>query len=609
MSIDWENVKTACAKQGRDMRGALLNSTALRRMSSFGRDEDGASGLLSFYTTFMLLVLAGVGIDTMRQEMERTHLQNTLDSAVLAGAGAPSEADAQQIADIVEDYFDKNEMSSYLHELNLEGDNADIQTSLNATKVYAEASVDLDTYLMKLTGVDSLTAAGAAAAEVATPKLEVALVLDVSGSMGGTKLTNLQTAARSFVTTILGQSDPGNSVISVVPFAWNVTPSTELFEALSTTDEHDYATCLRFDDSDFNDTGIDPDTTYQLQEFTSPFDDGFDELDQSWRTCYNDEEAMILPYSISETALHGHINGLSADGNTSAHLGMKWGAALLDDEFQDVVDDLQTAGVVDASLNFLPAQYGEAETLKIIVLMADGRNTSSYYFNANGSYLGPNSDLHKVTWQDMEFDYAWRSKKKGGVKYSNDESKCSNSKWTCVYTAVGDEYSAYYLYDENDDRYLDMEASASALETRSSSSYVWLSDDDFDDLSDLDGSGGGQSFVGSEAVDWEVAWGLMSPDLFRDVTGNYGPWNDFVGSEVDNGTIKDGLMQSICTATKNEGVVVYSIGYDITENGNAETQLENCASSPNHYYPTDGQGISAAFNSIASNVKNLRLTQ
>ena len=68
-------------------------------------------------------------------------------------------------------------------------------------------------------------------------------------------------------------------------------------------------------------------------------------------------------------------------------------------------------------------------------------------------------------------------------------------------------------------------------------------------------------------------------------------------------------MQSICTATKSEGVVVYTIGYDISANGNAENQLEACASSLNNYYPTDGDDISAAFNSIASNVKNLRLTQ
>ncbi|MEO0772401.1 MAG: pilus assembly protein TadG-related protein [Pseudomonadota bacterium] len=608
MNIDWDHVKDACTEHGRELRASLLNSTAMQRVSGFGRDEDGASGVLSFYTTLMLLVMAGLGVDTMRQEMERTHLQSTLDAAVLAGAGAPQGTDVQGVADIVEDYFEKNDMSEYLSEMDLEGDDADIETSLNATRVYAEASMDIDTYLLQMTGVDELQANAAAEAQVATPKLEVSLVLDVSGSMRGNKLTNMQTAARSFVTTILGQSSPGDSVISVVPFAWNVTPSPELFDALTVTNEHTYSTCIRFDDNDYLDAYIDPDRTYQLQEFTSRYDDGFDALDPWWRTCYNDENAEILPYSTNEAALHAHINGLTADGNTSAHIGLKWGSALLDDEFQDVVDELQTAEVVDASLDHLPAVHGEAETLKIIVLMADGQNTTSYYLNDNGSYLGSDSDLHKVTWQDMEFDYAWRIRKKGGIKTSDDPSKCSKKKWTCEYTAVGDAYSAYYLYDAGDDRYLDIEASW-GLADRNSDGYEWVSSDDFDDFSELDGTGGGQTFVSSEAVSWEIAWGLISPDFIDDIIGDYGPEDDFVNQQTHYGSKKDGLMQNICTAAKSEGVVVYTIGYAISAGGNAETQLETCASSLNHYYPTDGAGISAAFNSIASNVKNLRLTQ
>ncbi|MEO0371576.1 MAG: hypothetical protein AAF231_09000, partial [Pseudomonadota bacterium] len=74
MNIEWDDVKNACTQHGRDLRASLLNSTARRCLADFRRDEDGASGLLSFYTTFMLLIMAGLGVDTMRQEMERTHL-------------------------------------------------------------------------------------------------------------------------------------------------------------------------------------------------------------------------------------------------------------------------------------------------------------------------------------------------------------------------------------------------------------------------------------------------------------------------------------------------------------------------------------------------------
>ncbi len=614
MSNDWDNTTNACMKQARDKRSSSMNSTAMRRLSAFGRDEDGASGLLSFYTTFMLLLIAGLGIDTMRQEMERTHLQSTLDSAVLAGAGAPQGTDAQGVANIVEDYFAKNDMSQFLHEIDLDGEDADIETSLNASRVFAEASMDIDTYLLKLTGVDALNANAAAQAEVATPKLEVSLVLDVSGSMRGTKLANLKTAANSFVTTILGQSDPGDTFISVVPFAWTVTPGPDVFEELTVAKTHDYSTCLRFGSSDYNSPNIDPSSTYDQQIYTSIYG-SFNDFNRSWRSCFADANAVILPFSTSEADLHSHINGLTADGNTSAHIGMKWGAAMLDPDFQSVASSLQGKGVVDAALTSIPAQYAEPETLKIIVLMADGRNTTSYYFNDNSAYRGPDSDLYRLTWQEMEFDYAWRELT-AGTEYSDDQSKCSQSDWNCEYTATGEQFSAYYLYDDGE--YLDIEGTGPidtepfneqdspddvSTGTPNGGTPTWIEDDVYEDFQDH------PAFVSDERLDWEEAWGLMTPNWYGHTTGDWRPWNDYVGGQREGGGTKDTRMQSICSATKNEGVVVYTIGYDITANGNAETQLENCASSLNHYYPTDGDNISAAFNSIASNVKNLRLTQ
>ncbi len=591
---------------GTGLTGQLntCTSTLAKRATTFGHEQDGSATILSFFVFMCILLMAGLGVDTMRQEMERTHLQATLDAAVLAGAGAPQGSEVTDVQAIVEDYFAKNDMSQYLGEFDTDGvGDDDIVTSLNATRVYAEASLEMDTYLLHMTGVEKLGANGAAAAEVSTPKLEVAVVLDVSGSMEGTKLSNMQTAANSFVTTILNGSDEGNAVISVVPFAFNVTPSQEIFDALTVNQTHDYSTCIRFEGNDYNEIAIDPDVAVDQQIFTSVYG-SFNSLSDGWRSCYNDDNAEILPYSISESDLHAHINALTADGNTSAHLGMKWGAALLDDEFQDVVTDLQTAGVVDATLDNLPAVHGEAETLKVIVLMADGKNTTSYYFNDPGSYRGPNSSLYLLTWSEVEttFDHAWRYKKNGDVRMSFDENKCSNPKWTCVYTEVrGDEQSAYYLYDSYWDEYFDVEEVGPSIGYWYDNDY-WVERDEWDDFQEED------EFISLEQLSWEEAWGLMSPDFYRDKI-NSGPWNDYVYSSREDGETKDNRLQAICSASKGQNIVVYTIGYDISSGGNAETQLRDCASSGNHYYPTNGANISAAFNSIASNVKNLRLTQ
>jgi hypothetical protein len=68
-------------------------------------------------------------------------------------------------------------------------------------------------------------------------------------------------------------------------------------------------------------------------------------------------------------------------------------------------------------------------------------------------------------------------------------------------------------------------------------------------------------------------------------------------------------MQQVCKATKDENVVVYTIGFEVSRNGTAERELIKCATSPSHYYRASGADISSAFSSIAANVKHLRLTQ
>ena len=534
-----------------------------------------------------MILMAGLGIDTMRQEMERARLQAALDSAVLAGAGAPAGTEVEDIKGIVEDYFAKMNMAGYLNEIDTD---SDITTSLTATRVQATASRTIKTHLMKLSGVETLSAGGASAAEVRTPKLEVSLVLDVSGSMRGSKLSNLQTAAKTFVSTVLDDSDPGNTVISLVPFAWNVTPGPDIADLITVNKTHDYSSCLRFDTADYNTTRIDPGTAYDQQIYTAIYYNGFDDFNDGWRSCFPEERAQILPYSMDEANLHNRIDALDADGNTSAHIGLKWGAAMLDPEFQTIFESLKSSGVVDASLENYPAAYDEPESLKIIVLMADGQNTPSYYFDESSPYRGPNSDLYFLEYQEMEFQYLYPVYNVN-KRYHEDwaEQYCSNSNYECVYEPTGDVVSAHFLRD--------------------GSRYYNTKEEEWLDGSEMEAIRSSDGFVSEERLDWEEAWGLISPRYYGDVTGKWGPWNDYVGSERVNGSAKDSRMQAICSATRGQGVVVYTIGYGISSGGNAETQLQTCASSPNHYYPTDGSNISSAFSSIASNVKNLRLTQ
>ncbi|MEB8387438.1 pilus assembly protein TadG-related protein [Rhodobacteraceae bacterium KMM 6894] len=570
-----------------------------RWLSTFYREEDGAVVALTLFVLLLMLVAGGIATDFMRHEMERAKLQNTLDTATLAAAGAPFGSTPK---DIVEDYFAKAKMSSYLNEIK----DTDVIATTNSTSITASADKTIDTYLMKLSGVKQLSMHAVSTAERRVPHLEVAMVLDVSGSMGSnSKLTNLKTAAKQFVTTILSGSKPGEAVLSVVPFSWDVTPGTDIFDALNVDTRQNYSTCLEFDADDYTSAAIDPSVQQTQMIYTSMYDNGFgtSKLNSTYRTCYTEEYNEILAYQISETRLHAKINSLQANGNTSGHMGMKWGAALLDPKFStvktaltatqvdpdEVVAEGDTAEMVVSSLvGDVPAAYTEPETLKIIVMMGDGQNTYSNQFPADSEYRGPNSYLYNVTWEEQQFQYAY--KKNNVSKTSHSESKCSKSSWECVYESTME--SAYYLYDPRDDEYLNLR------EDRTISKW------EFNNLaSTLDG------YISTERLSWEMAWGMMSPD-FLDKEFNYNTAEvQFENTGDVSGYQKDLRMRSICTAIKNKGVLVYTIGFEVGVNSTAEQELKKCASSDAHYYRAQGINITDAFSSIASNVVNLRLTQ
>lgn len=590
-------------------RNTFLQRHLPTRLKRFCQDEDGAVVAFMLYMFLVFLLMGGIGIDTMRHEMERTRIAAVADAASLAGATAPNNEEAKKV---VEDYFEKIGMADNLEAFGED----DIQITLNTSKVTVNTSVHVDTYLMQLMGIDTLSAAGEATAEKRIPKLEIALVLDVSGSMDGQKLTDLKKAAKQFVTTILGSADPGDAVISIIPFSFGVTPSDNMYSALTVDQTHNYSTCIVFQEDDFDDTAINPSTTYPQQIYTSRYDvsGDFQTLNSSWRSCYTDDYFRVLPYSISETALHTKIDSLQADGNTSGHLGIKWAAGLLDPAFRPVTTSLITAGDVDASLSNVPAEYNELATQKVIVMMGDGANTNSYYFNdPNGlldtstpethvmnDYRGPGSHLWRVKYNDDVFQYRYYTYNHSYRKYN--EYNCGSFYWNCVYNS--ETLTNYFLYNPDTGKYWDTK------------NEEWLTQTEFNDLDVVVENGEEQRFQ----LSWEEAWGQMSPDYYDEITGIGAPYYDYRDGETVDGSMKNTRMASSCTAAKatDKRIKIYTIGFEVPAGGTAETELKNCASTPTEYYraktgggsdPEKDLDIASVFGSIASSIQNLRLTQ
>jgi Flp pilus assembly protein TadG len=543
---------------------------ARRLAARFGREEDGALVVFSMFLLLAILLVTGLGLDLMRTETMRTRLQATLDRAVLAAASATQPRDPEQV---VRDYFAAAGLSDYLQDITVE-------ERFGLRAVSATASADIPTSFIKLVGIDKFEAASAATAREYIAKLEISMVLDVSGSMGWrNKLDQLKEAGSEFIETVFNASDAGATSVSIVPFASQVNAGAELLSYLNVTDEHDYSNCIDFDAADFESTALDPDAELQRSGHFDPWSSYQHGTSARYFVCRTEPGTEITPFSGDAHELIDAIEALSADGNTSAEIGMKWGVALLDPSLQPVVQEMIADGRLDAAFMERPVPYDEGRTLKVVVLMTDGENTTEYVLK--DEYREGPTDV----WYDPDSGrfsiWAQQRKKKGNNGWGN-----------------GDQCAPGNSSDHNN------------AENRGGNdpcedwAFFWPHNRKWKDRP----YGGDDAYQLTYPELWARASVSGHAYMRYLVTGrssDYYDWLDVYDSV--RSSEKDDRLDAICSAAKEQGIVIYTIGFEV-DNRTARI-LSDCATTPSHFFRVEGLDIAEAFRSIASSISVLRLTQ
>ncbi|WP_159441599.1 VWA domain-containing protein [Roseivivax lentus] len=338
-------------------------------LQHFWTEQDGSMSYLALTTALIMMAFGGIGVDLMHAELKRTKIQNALDRAVLAAAAIENERDAETV---VRDYFRVQGIEGTLV-------NISPVEHMNYRRVTANGQQFMPTNFMQLLGIDNLHAEGLATAENGIANIEVALILDISGSMTGSKLEQLKKAASTFVDNALSsEASKASTSISIVPFNATVNMGTTLPDYIAFDRQHEYSSCAVFADDAFTQTALDASTPLeQLGEF-DPYstDTVAGQADQHW--CHGGDTASIVVHSSDPNALKNQIATLTAGGNKAIDVGMKWGVSLLDPTARDVVRKMVEDGLIKADHAQRPAEYRAGETQKYIVLMTDGKNTTQY---------------------------------------------------------------------------------------------------------------------------------------------------------------------------------------------------------------------------------------
>ncbi|MEX0279177.1 MAG: pilus assembly protein TadG-related protein [Ruegeria sp.] len=586
----------------------------VRHLRRFADETDGSMTILALFLVMIVFTAAGFAVDTMRYDRERVKLQYALDRAVLAAADLDQELCPK---DVVRDYLAKEGLDQYLIEDSIkvtpETCGAQNARLAGTRKVEAQAEMQVRTHFMQWSGVETLGTVAASVAEESIGNVEISLVLDVSGSMAGTKLTNLKEAAIDFVHEMDEKSEDGKLSISIVPYSEQVSVPDFLMDELKTIGENEVANCIDFGPNDFTTTEFD---YYDIEDqngvviragsfvprtlhFVDYGRNDYRESDQliNSTTCRRetatDQRAMAVLQKNPDT-LEDQINLLQAQGWTSIDVGLKWGLTLLDDSIQPLIARLSETSAIPSEFDERPARNKTGDSLKVLVLMTDGENTRQHKVNA--PYNEGVSDIH---WNDAANTYSvydedqdryiWTNVKRT-VRHNNGSRWTRNYYQDHAYSATEDNGSTQLRYK----RYRCTDYSNGTCYETSSTYYY------------------DTGYGSSEQLEWPDVWAHTQKEaiynLLYDGQGSNAA-NDF----WDDSTTelrqwnKDPRVESLCEKAQEEEVLIFSIAYEAPEG--VKQMLKDCAVKDNRYYEATGDKIVGVFDSISATIQNLRLTQ
>jgi Flp pilus assembly protein TadG len=532
------------------------------RVRQFLRREDGSLIVFGLVLFTLMLMMGGMAVDLMRYEQRRTALQQTIDRSVLAAASLTQDRDPEAV---VNDYFDKAELSQYLRSVT-------VTEGMNFRIVEADAEAELLPYFTPMVGIDEFFVPAASAAEQRINNVEIVLVLDVSGSMneptgGTTKIAALRAAAAEFVQTVKTNDVENRISIAIVPYNAQVNLGPVLRGKYNATHVHDIAdaNCLELPQSAFNTPIISRTTAIPMMaqadttSSTTRNTTYYAPTDTSNATpnsffCRTLAANLVRFPSGNVAELQSIINGLTAGGNTSITLGMKWALQLIDPASQPLFNELISEGHMSPDFAGRPFAYDDEDMMKVIVVMTDGDHVAHTRIN----------DAYKTGVSPIYYNPA-------DGRYSIQHTSRASPNW---YTPHNNSWSTGPW------------GGTSAVQQR------W------------------QDVWARNRLTW-VAWQLYARPLGGSDstarTNHYNTWMNNFRSTWASDTQMDATMQQSCTQAKQQGVIIYGIAFEAPPIGT--TQILNCSTSPAHFFNAQGLEIQSAFRAIASNISMLRLTQ
>ena len=195
---------------------ALCRCRVSRRLQLLQRDERGTIAALFAIIFSGMLLMTAIAIDFARTYAEVARVQNAVDAAALAAShrlGLPDQdtSGPQKAAAFFQANIAKHPSSGVLDSIKLDSVKGEVA---------AKAKGDLLASLLRAFGINEISFKANSTVRRGKGTIEVALVLDNSGSMAGSYIADLRTAAQNLVNVVYTGFEGTDKVkVGVVPFA------------------------------------------------------------------------------------------------------------------------------------------------------------------------------------------------------------------------------------------------------------------------------------------------------------------------------------------------------------------------------------------------------
>ena len=186
-----------------------------RAVARFLRREGGGAAPLIALAIIPMVGAIGLSVDAMRGYTLKSQLVHALDAAALAGG---KDLDPDTVTATVEAFFAANLPADFMS-ATIDGPTIAIDAEQETIRV--SASAEIPTTFMQVLGEDLLRVSAETVVQRSVRGMELALVMDNTGSMrSGGKIDAMKAAAQELVDILYGDRQTvDNMWISVVPYA------------------------------------------------------------------------------------------------------------------------------------------------------------------------------------------------------------------------------------------------------------------------------------------------------------------------------------------------------------------------------------------------------